>query len=118
MPLFEAQCSTKVFWSSIAEELRDGIPCSSKDERNINMFKIPEPEDDKKIFVQISSKRRTKENLHPSLDMKGNIVTKDEERAEVLHAFLASVFNNKTSCCQGTQLPELEDWEQNETPVI
>lgn len=43
------------------------------------------------------------------LDVKGNIVTKDEEKAEVLHAFLASVFSNKTSCCQDAQPPELED---------
>lgn len=62
-----------------------------------------------KKIVQISSKRKTKENLYPLLTIRGNIVTKDEEKAEVLHAFLASVFNNKTSCCQGIQLLELED---------
>lgn len=47
-------------------------------------------------------------------------MTKNEEKAEVLHAFLASVFINKTSCCQATQPPELEhiDWEQKEVPII
>ncbi|KAK4831670.1 LOW QUALITY PROTEIN: hypothetical protein QYF61_018667 [Mycteria americana] len=49
-----------------------------------------------------------------------NIVTKDEEKAEVLNAFFASVFKSKTSCSPGTQPPEVEDrdGEQNEAPII
>ncbi|PKU46309.1 rna-directed dna polymerase from mobile element jockey-like [Limosa lapponica baueri] len=48
----------------------------------------------------------------------GNTVTKDEEKAEVLNAFFASVFNSKTSCSLGNQLPELEGRKQNEAPII
>lgn len=62
-PLFEGQC--KVLWSAIAVEWGDGGPCSSKDERIINMLEIPEAEDNRKMFVQISNKRTAKENLHP-----------------------------------------------------
>ena len=43
----------------------------------------------KKCFCKyISNKRRAKENLHPLLDAEGNIVTEDEEKADVLNAFL------------------------------
>lgn len=47
-------------------------------------------------------------------------MAKDEERVEVLHAFFASVFNNKTNCSVRTQLPELadRDGEQNAAPII
>jgi len=60
--------------------------------------------DNKKCFYKYTgNKRRTKKNLHPLLDEKGNIVTKDEEKSEVVNAFFASVFNSKTSCSLGTQ---------------
>ncbi|PKU46685.1 rna-directed dna polymerase from mobile element jockey-like [Limosa lapponica baueri] len=48
------------------------------------------------------------------------IATKDEEKAEILNAFFASVFNSHTSYPQGVQIPELEDkdGEQNNPPII
>ncbi|KFZ64518.1 hypothetical protein N321_13384, partial [Antrostomus carolinensis] len=75
----------------------------------------------KKCFYKyINNKKRGKENLHPLLDSEGNIATKDEEKAEVLNPFFASVFNSQTSYPQDIQPPELEDGdgEQNKPPVI
>lgn len=52
------------------------------------------------------------------MDVGGNIVTKDEEKDEVL--IFVSVFSSKTSCSWDTQLPEMEDrdGEVNEAPII
>ncbi|KAK4823954.1 LOW QUALITY PROTEIN: hypothetical protein QYF61_008340 [Mycteria americana] len=74
----------------------------------------------KHFFKYISSKRRAKENLQPLVDGGGNTVTKDEEKAEVLKAFFASVFNSRANCSLGTQPPELEDrdGDQNGAPII
>ncbi|KAF1534907.1 hypothetical protein FQV19_0007770, partial [Eudyptula minor] len=76
--------------------------------------------DNKKSFYKYNNdKKRAKETLHPLLDAGGNVVTKDEEKAEVLNAFFASVFNNQSGYSQGTRPPELEDrGEQGEPPII
>jgi len=73
----------------------------------VNSFTISSPvqlyllnlqvKDSNKYFYKyINSKRRAKENLHPLLDAEGKVVTKDQDEAEVLNAFFASVFNSKT----------------------
>ncbi|KAK4817089.1 LOW QUALITY PROTEIN: hypothetical protein QYF61_027920 [Mycteria americana] len=61
--------------------------------------------------------RRYKQHyVHPLVGAGGDIVTKDDEKAEVLNAFFASVFNNELF--SGYPAPELEDrdGEQNEAP--
>lgn len=75
----------------------------------------------KKCFYKcIFHKRRAKRNLHPLLDVPGNMITEDKEKAEVLNAFITSVFNSWTSYPRGTLPPDLEIWdeEQNKSPTI
>lgn len=51
--------------------------------------------------------------------MERNTVRKDEENAEMLNAFFASIFNKKTGDTQGNRPPELLDkgGEENELPI-
>ena len=72
-------------------------------------FATKAKENSKCFYKHINSKRKARENLHPLLDTEGNLVTKDRDKAEVLNAFFASVFNSKTCNSPGTQPPALVD---------
>lgn len=59
------------------------------------------------------------DNLHPLLE-RGNIVTKNEEKAEVLNAIFTSVSQSKNIWYSGSQTSELEnrDRKNNKPPII
>lgn len=44
------------------------------------------------LYKYNDNRRSTKENLHPLLDMTGNVMIKGENKADVLNAFFASFF--------------------------
>ena len=72
------------------------------------------------FYKYISSKSRTKDNLHSLLDEAGNVTTEDKEKTEVLNAFFTSVFKSQTSYPQGTPLSDLAALagEQTKPPTI
>lgn len=69
------------------------------------------------LLEKYQNKRKIKEPLHPSLEVRGNVLVTDENKAEVLQASFASVFTCKASCSQGIQPPELEDCHREEDEV-
>lgn len=59
-------------------------------------YKAPKSNKTKNTFHKYNSnKRRVKENLHPFFHARGHIGRKEEEKAEILDAFISSVFTGK-----------------------
>lgn len=66
------------------------------------------------FYKYINNKRRAKENVHPLLNVVGNITSKEKEKVSLF----PSIMYRQNSYSQGTQAPEQEDWdgEQNKHP--
>ena len=82
---------------------------------------VTKVKDNNKYFYKYTnSKRRARENLPPLLDAEGNLVTKDQDKSEILNAFFDSVFNSRTCYTVETQPPALvdRDGEQNKLCMI
>ncbi|RMC19979.1 hypothetical protein DUI87_00824 [Hirundo rustica rustica] len=77
--------------------------------------------DNKKCFYKyINAKTKGKPNLCSLLDKGGNLISADEEKAEVLNDYFASVFSEETTCLQDNCPPGLVDGvrEQNGPLII
>jgi len=72
------------------------------------------------FYKYINNNKRANDSLHTLLDTRRNIVNNDEEKADVLHAFFALVFNSQTSYSQDSRLPVLEHREGvwKKSPII
>ncbi|NXG02146.1 PO22 protein, partial [Sakesphorus luctuosus] len=96
------------------EECRDLVrSCRKKIRETKAQFEVnlaTSVRENKKCFYKyINNKRRDKKNLHSLLDLKGNVVNQDKEKAEVLNICFTSVFTTKTGSPQDNWPLELID---------
>jgi len=74
----------------------------------------------KKVFNKyIGDKRKTRENVGPLLNEKGDLITQEMEKAEVLNAAFASVFTSKIDPWE-SQGPETngKGWNKEDIPLV
>lgn len=116
--LWKSSQATYDDYRYVANMCRDKIR-KAKAQLELN-FATKVRENNKYFYKYINSKRKARENLHPLLDTEDNLVTKCQDKAEVLNAFFASVFNSQASYSLGTQPPALvdRDGEQNRPCMI
>ena len=82
-------------YRNIVRAWREG---TSKAKAHLELNLTRDVKDNKKgFFNYISNKWMSRENVGPLLNEAGVMVTEDAEKAELLNAFFASVFNAKAS---------------------
>lgn len=60
MPVFEEWCASKVLWSPVLVEVRDGDPCSSKDAKDIGMLETTEVPENGHVGIRTSLPPRSR----------------------------------------------------------
>ncbi|GAB0209066.1 mitochondrial enolase superfamily member 1 [Grus japonensis] len=108
----------QVAWEEYRETVRAARDQVRKAKAMIEISLARDVKDNKKSFYSyVSDKRRTRENVGPLWNERGDLVTQDMEKAEVLNDFFASVFTGK--CLSHTaQVTEGRDWENAEPPTV
>lgn len=88
----------------VTQEPRSDVVIKVKAHLELNLEKNGKSKN-KSFCRYMSSKEKMRENVGPLLHGVGDLVKKDMEKAEILHAFFASVINGKI-CLQESQGPE------------
>ncbi|GAB0209007.1 mitochondrial enolase superfamily member 1 [Grus japonensis] len=110
----------QVAWEEYRETVRAARAQVRKAKALTELNLARDVKDNKKSFYRyVSDKRRTRENVGPFQNERGDLVTQDMEKAEGLNDFFASVFTGK--CLSHTaQVAEGKgrDWENAEPPTV
>ncbi|GAB0209092.1 mitochondrial enolase superfamily member 1 [Grus japonensis] len=108
----------QVAWEEYRETVRAARDQDRKAKALIELNLARDVKDNKKSFYRyVSDKRKMRETVGPLRNERGDLVTQDMEKAEVLNDFFASVFTGK--CLSHTaQVTEGRDWENAEPPTV
>jgi len=97
-------------WEEYRNVVRTCREATRKANAHLELNLTRDIRDNKKgFFKYISSKQKTKENVGPLLNEVGVLVTEDTEKAELLNAFLASVFTVKAGPQESQSLEVREE---------
>ncbi|GAB0209084.1 mitochondrial enolase superfamily member 1 [Grus japonensis] len=108
----------QVAWEEYRETVRAARDQDRKAKALTELNLARDVKDNKKSFYRyVSDKRKMRETVGPLRNERGDLVTQDMEKAEVLNDFFASVFTGK--CLSHTaQVTEGRDWENAEPPTV
>ncbi|KAK4827894.1 hypothetical protein QYF61_022317 [Mycteria americana] len=96
---------------------RDGVR-KAKAQMELNLARDAK-NNNKGFYRYVSQKRKAKESIPTVMSKTGKLVTMDEEKAEVLSNFFASVFTgNLSSHTSGVDVPQDRDWGSKVLPAV
>ncbi|KAK4827902.1 hypothetical protein QYF61_022325 [Mycteria americana] len=96
---------------------RDGVR-KAKAQMELNLARDAK-NNNKGFYRYVSQKRKAKESIPTVMSKTGKLVTMDEEKAEVLSNFFASVFTgNLSSHTSGVDVPQDRDWGSKVPPTV
>ena len=106
-------------WEEYRNVVRACRDATRKAKAHLELKLARDVRNQKAFFNYISSKRKARGNVGPLLNEEGVLVTEDAEKAELLNAFLASVFSAKAGPQESQALESREEaYREDDFPLV